>query len=196
MIKHKPFFFEVILALSFSALALISSTQTIYSMWCPWTAQPRSCHFSLLWDPTPNISDISEASHKTLLAQGPLLICLILSAGKGSNATEARSALVNNLLLRCSLFLILVTNMKRCVNLGSTAKYHWPSSMLPDENIGRKASITMNGWSCGFTDLFRLLRFTVVWFLKKNCHGKNAILFLDPQTSISEKQKLKSSSVL
>lgn len=121
MIKHKHSLFGVILAVSFSALALVSATQMISSMWCPWKAQPRSCHFSLLWDPTPNSSDISEASHKTLLAQGPLLICLILSAGKGSNATESRSALVNNLLLRCSFLLLSLIDMKRW-ETGSTAK--------------------------------------------------------------------------
>lgn len=155
MIKRKPSLFGVILAVSFLALVLISSTQTISSMWCPWTAQPRPCHFSLLWDPTPNISYFSEASHQTLLAQGPLLICLILSAGKGSNATEDRAALVNNLLP-----LILLTNMKRWVNRLNSQVF-WASCMLPGENIGRKASVTMNGWSCGFTYLCRLLRFTV-----------------------------------
>lgn len=160
MTKHKPSLFGVILAVSFSALALVSSTQMISSMWCPWIAQPRSCHVSLLWDPTPYISDISEASHKTLLAQGPLLIFLILSAGKCSNATEARSALVNNLLLRCSLLLILLTNMKRWVNRLNSQVF-WALSRLPGENIGRKASVTINGWSCGFIYLSRLLRFTV-----------------------------------
>lgn len=48
----------------------------------------------------PRVSDISEASHKTLLAPpGSLLICLILSAGKGSDATKDRPALGSNLLL-------------------------------------------------------------------------------------------------
>lgn len=47
----------------------------------------------------PRVSDISEASHETLLAPPPpgsLLICLILSAGKGSDATKDRPALGSN----------------------------------------------------------------------------------------------------
>lgn len=86
----------------------ISSTWMISSMWCSWTAQPRSCQLSLLWDLMPSVSDISEASHRTPLAPGqPLLICLILSAGKGSEAKGARSALVSHLLLWCSHLLAL-----------------------------------------------------------------------------------------
>lgn len=56
----------------------------------------------LIWDPVPRISDISEASPELLLAPGSLLIGLILSTGKGSDATEARPALDSDVLLQCS----------------------------------------------------------------------------------------------
>lgn len=59
----------------------------------------------LVWDPVPRVSDVSEASPEILLAPGSLLICLILSTGKGSDATEARPALDSDVLRHCSLVL-------------------------------------------------------------------------------------------
>lgn len=125
MIKHKPSPFGIVLALSF--LALRFEHRLLLACGAHRQLSQDHATFFLLWDPVPHISDISEASHKTLLAQGPLLICLILSAGKGTNATEARSALVNNLLLRPSLLLILLTHRKTRVNsLGGQASLGFP----------------------------------------------------------------------
>lgn len=99
------------------------------------------------------------------LQAGLLLICLILSAGEGSDAMEARSALVSNLLLWCSLLLALQQVSWEEV-VSSTAKFTGTQPCYQEQTLVGKASRTLpnHEWiACG-------VFFSIFFFCSWNFH--------------------------